>query len=355
MRSLGRWALRHLLPNRGLMDVAADLLRLGQTGPIGAFMRSGAARRVLPAFAVRGFAMTPLLASRRERGIERLAAELPEGARLETTRDAWVVHPAGAARMRVGFFATCVMGVMFPRTSRNAIRLLALAGAEVVLPRAQTCCGALQAHAGLRDTSRGLAAHNVHVFGADLDTIVTHSAGCGAALRETGHLLHDTSDAEPARAFSDRVRDVSEVLAALGLPAAPTPLHSSQDPSRPLRVAYHDPCHLAHAQRVRLEPRTLLARLPGIDLVDLPNSDWCCGSAGVYNLAQPEMAEAQLRQKLDAVVKVAPEVVVASNPGCLLHMQRGARERGLDVRLEHLVDVMALAYPPRGAAPDVRD
>jgi len=141
------------------------------------------------------------------------------------------------------------------------------------------------------------------------------------------------------------VRDISEVLAAVGLPAPPAPLHSERDPARPLRIGYHDPCHLAHAQRVRSEPRRLLAQLPGAELVDLPDSDHCCGSAGVYNLTHPEMAEAQLEHKLDAVRRVDPEVVVASNPGCLLHMARGARERSMIPRMAHLVDVLALAFP----------
>jgi len=153
-------------------------------------------------------------------------------------------------------------------------------------------------------------------------------------------------DAGRAGAFSDKVRDVSEVLATAGLPAATRTLASSADPAKPLRIGYHDPCHLAHAQRVRNEPRRLLRALPGVELVDLPNSDWCCGSAGVYNLAHPEMAEAQLEQKLAGIEQVNPELVVASNPGCMLHMARGAAERGVRARMVHLLEVLAMAYPP---------
>jgi glycolate oxidase iron-sulfur subunit len=142
------------------------------------------------------------------------------------------------------------------------------------------------------------------------------------------------------------VRDVAEVLEQIGLPEPAVALHSARDPGRPLRVGYHDPCHLAHAQHVRGEPRSLLRRLPGIELVDLPNSDWCCGSAGVYNLAHPAMADAQLAQKVDSIAAVAAEVVVASNPGCAMHMARGAAERGLDVQIVHLVELLARAYPP---------
>jgi len=234
------------------------------------------------------------------------------------------------------------MDVMFPRVNQEAVRLLVLAGCRVEVPAAQTCCGALHAHAGLRAEARALAKRNVTAFGGDLDFIVTDSAGCGAAMREAGHLLHgDTA----AASLSSRTRDVAEVLAEVGLPEAAAPLRSAHDGARTLRVAYHDPCHLAHGQGVRREPRELLRRLPGIELVELANADWCCGSAGVYNLTHPEMADAQLDRKLDSIARVMPEVVVASNPGCLLHMERGARARGMNTRMVHLAEVLGLAWP----------
>jgi glycolate oxidase iron-sulfur subunit len=138
----------------------------------------------------------------------------------------------------------------------------------------------------------------------------------------------------------------------VGLPEPTLALLSRRDPSQPLRVAMHDPCHLAHAQNVRSQPRQLLAHLPGVELVDLDHADWCCGSAGIYNLTHPEMAEAQLAQKLDTVVSSKAELVVASNPGCLLHMTRGARARGIEARMVHLIEVLAMAYPAPGAATD---
>jgi glycolate oxidase iron-sulfur subunit len=229
---------------------------------------------------------------------------------------------------------------------------MVLAGCEVAVPRAQTCCGALHAHAGLRRVAKDLARRNSHAFAEEADWIVTDSAGCGAALREAGHLLHEDDDAGRAARFSARVRDVSEVLAELGLPPATTTLRSASDPARPLRIAYHDPCHLAHAQKVRTPPRELLRRLPGVELVELANSDWCCGSAGVYNLTHAGMADAQLEGKLDTIERAAPELVVASNPGCLLHMERGARARGMGARMVHLVEVLGRAYPaPPGTQP----
>jgi glycolate oxidase iron-sulfur subunit len=235
--------------------------------------------------------------------------------------------------------------------NHEAVRLLVLAGCEVVVPGDQTCCGALHAHAGLRRSAKALARHNVNAFAAaGCDFIVTDSAGCGAALRESGHLLHEEDEAAEAGEFARRVRDVSEVLAEVGLPQATTRLGAAADPARPLRVAYHDPCHLAHGQGVRNPPRALLRRVPGVELVDLPNADWCCGSAGIYNLTHAEMAEAQLEGKLESIEQTGAEVVVASNPGCLLHMARGARARGIPARMAHLVEVLGAAYPP-GAAP----
>ncbi|HEY3217108.1 MAG TPA: heterodisulfide reductase-related iron-sulfur binding cluster [Candidatus Eisenbacteria bacterium] len=345
LRLLGQWMLKSVIPKPERMRLVADLLRLGQSGPLGALMRSEIGRRLLPRFAVQGFALTPSLDRRSERALDRVAAELPPGARMEQRADRLLFHPAQAPKAKAALFTTCLNEALFPRVNREAVRLLVLAGCEVAVPAAQTCCGALHAHAGLRREAKSLARENLRAFG-DAEVIVTTSAGCGAALREVGHLLHQDPIAVEAARFGGRVRDVSEVLLGLGLPEPAEPLASAHDPSKPLKIGYHDPCHLAHAQRVRNEPRALLRRLPGVVTVDLPNSDWCCGSAGVYNLTHPEMAEAQLRDKLDSIEQVAPELVVASNPGCLLHMARGARERGMAARMVHLVEVLGRAYPP---------
>jgi glycolate oxidase iron-sulfur subunit len=364
LRVLGDWALRSLMPHRERLHLAADLLRLGQSGPIRALLDSRVGKAALPDFARRGLAMTPRLQPRARRALEALAPRLPRGARMEDREDGLWFLPAGTPHARIAFFTTCVMEVMFPEVNREAVRLMVLAGLAVRAPRHQTCCGALQAHAGLRRTAKGLARRNVTAFGGDDDFVVTTSAGCGAALREAGHLLEDEGAATAADRFASRVRDVSEVLAQFPLPATESSTWMERVPRwrpvsdddrdvssvtarRRLRVGYHDPCHLAHAQRVRAAPRALLARAPGIELVELPNSDWCCGSAGVYNLTHPEMAEAQLAHKLDSIVQAHPDVVVASNPGCLLHMTRGARERGIDVPIVHLIEVLGRAYPPR--------
>jgi glycolate oxidase iron-sulfur subunit len=345
LRMLGHWVLRALLPHAGRVELAADLLRVGQSAPLAALLATPLAQRLLPRFARQGLAMTPALRPRRERALEHVAARLPEGARMERHGDGLVFHPAGPPKGHVAFHTSCVMPAMFPETNHESVRLMVIAGLRVTVPRAQSCCGALQAHAGLRREAKALGATNARAFAAHYDFVVSNSAGCGAALRETGHLLHDAPDAEAAEALSTRTRDVSEILAHYNLPAPRAPLHSAADATKPLRVTYHDACHLAHAQRVREAPRRLLRALPGVEFVALPNADWCCGSAGVYNLTHPDMADAQLVGKLDAVASVAPEVVVASNPGCLLHMRRGARARGLAPRFVHLVELLGEAFP----------
>ena len=342
---IGEWVLRQVMPDRARMHLVGDLLRLSQAPPIASLMRRPGVRAMLPRAASQGYSMTPPVPSRAGRALDRVASRLPAGARMERRPDAMVFHPAAAPRIHVGFFTSCVMEVLFSAINQDLVRLLVLAGCRVTVPHAQSCCGALHAHAGLRHEARALAKRNVAAFDAPYDAIVTDSAGCGAALRETPHLLEQDALADAAIRFAAHVRDVSEILDQIGLPEGATPLHSAHDPSRPLRIGYHDPCHLAHAQGVRQSPRRLLRSLPGIELVDLPDSDWCCGSAGIYNLTHPEMADAQLGHKVDSIASVAPELVVASNPGCALHMDRGVRERGIEARVVHLVEVLAMAYP----------
>jgi glycolate dehydrogenase iron-sulfur subunit len=348
LRLLAHWVLRSVLPHAGRVARAADFLRLGQSGALAAILASAPARALMPRFAKQGLAMTPPLKPRRQRALEAVAPRLPAGARMESRADALVFHPAGPPQGHVAFHTSCIMPAMFPEQNHESVRLMVLSGVRVTVPRAQTCCGALQAHAGLRRDAKRLAGQNARAFASDFDFVVSNSAGCGAALRETGHLVHDGADAGAAARLAEKTRDVAEILAHYNLPVPPAPLRSAADPSQPLRVTYHDACHLAHAQRVREAPRRLLRSLPGVELLPLPNADWCCGSAGVYNLTHPDMADAQLVGKLDAVASVDPEVVVASNPGCLLHMRRGARERGMapaSPRFVHLVELLGEAFP----------
>jgi glycolate oxidase iron-sulfur subunit len=237
-----------------------------------------------------------------------------------------------------------VVQPLYPRVNRALVHLLRTAGCEVVVPEGQTCCGSLHVHSGLRGEARRQARANLRAFPESLDFVVTASAGCGATLKEYAGLFSgpgcDAGECERVARFAGRVRDGLELLAELGLPPAARAV--------PERIAVHDPCHLAHAQGVRAAPRRLLQALPGAEVVDLENSDYCCGSAGIYNLKHPEMAEPLLEQKLATVRAAAPTVVAVANPGCLLQMEAGARARGMGVRFAHPLELLAAGYPEPG-------
>ena len=237
------------------------------------------------------------------------------------------VPARGRSRGRVGVVTGCVQRHLFGGVNRDTIRLLALAGWDVVVPREQGCCGALELHAGGMDAFRGRAGALAAAFPDDVDWIVTNAAGCGSALRDAGHWLPGS----PAARVAARVRDVTELLVDGDLPLAPLPL----------TVTYHDACHLAHGQKVRAEPRALLRRIPGLTLVELRDSDLCCGSAGIYNVLQPEMSDRLLDLKLDRIRETGARIVVAGNPGCLMQIAKGARARNLDLELAHPVTLLA--------------
>ncbi|HVP15076.1 MAG TPA: 4Fe-4S dicluster domain-containing protein, partial [Terriglobales bacterium] len=227
-RRFGDWALARIVPDRAAFHRAASLLRLAQN-PLGeAFVRSALAKRLLPEFALRGWAMTPPILPRRERALERIADALPAGARVEARADALVFHPAGPARAHAAFFTSCAMEVLFPRLNQEAVRLLVLAGARVTAPRRQGCCGALQAHAGMLGLAKDLARANVRDFAGDYDLVVNDSPGCGAALRESGHLLREEPCAAEAERLAGRARDIAEALVEIGLPEPESALRSSR-------------------------------------------------------------------------------------------------------------------------------
>ena len=239
------------------------------------------------------------------------------------------VPAQGRARGRVALLTGCVQRHLYADVNRDTARLLALAGWDVVVPRGQGCCGALELHAGRLDALRRRARALGAAFPADVDWVVTNAAGCGSAMREYGHW---TSDAGATRVAS-RTRDVTELLADADLPLDPLPL----------TVTYHDACHLAHGQKVRAAPRALLAKIPGLTVVPLADSELCCGSAGVYNILEPDMAERLLTQKVDRIVESGARTVVTGNPGCLLQIASGCRRRGVEIEVIHPVTLVARA------------
>lgn len=248
-------------------------------------------------------------------------------------------QPGPGAGRSVGFVRGCVMPVLFGPTHANSIQLLNRAGCDVHAPVAQGCCGALYAHSGQLDRARECARRNIAAFEAlDVSCIVINAAGCGSTLKEYGSLLSgDPQWATRAEAFARKVRDLSEVLT----PSAPTSVNTASTSGR---VTYHDACHLAHAQRITREPRALVKGVAGTHWVELPESDLCCGSAGTYNLTEPEMAARLQERKIQNILKSGATTVVTSNPGCLLQIRAGLAKAGAEhVRAVHLADYLAEA------------
>jgi glycolate oxidase iron-sulfur subunit len=233
-----------------------------------------------------------------------------------------VTAPSTTARRRVGMLAGCVQQVFFSHVNAATARVLAAEGCEVITPQNQPCCGALMVHSGLEDQAAAMARQIIEIFDrADVDTIVVNAAGCGSTMKEYGHLLRDDPQwAERARAFSAKCRDITEILCELAPVAPRHPL--------PMRVAYHDACHLRHAQGVYQQPRQLLASIPGLDVAEIAESSLCCGSAGVYNLLHPEPAQELGDRKVNHLLAAKAQAVVSANPGCLLQLMSGLRRRG---------------------------
>jgi len=230
------------------------------------------------------------------------------------------------------------MQQLFAATNDATIRVLAANGCEVLAPATQRCCGALHLHAGDRETARMLARKNIDAFMQDPpDYIAINAAGCGSTLKEYGELLADDQHyAAAAHSFAARVRDINELL--VHLPFRP-PTHGLV-----ASVTYQDACHLAHAQHVREQPRQIIGAIPGLELRELTQSDTCCGSAGVYNITQPETAARLLERKVTHILATGADLLVVSNPGCAIQITAGLRSHGSSMRVVHPVDLLALAY-----------
>jgi glycolate oxidase iron-sulfur subunit len=240
----------------------------------------------------------------------------------------------GPRRARVAFFAGCIAQVSFAELNRATIRVLTANGCEVVVPANQTCCGALAAHAGVRDVARELARKNLDVFLTEpFDAILTNAAGCGSTLKEYDQLLpaSDTAHAR-ARIFSERMRDVTEFLAELGLSA---PLRAV-----PMRATYQDSCHLLHGQKIHDAPRQLLLAVPGVELVEMCMADFCCGSAGVYNVTEATASLELLSEKMKHAAATGATTIVTANPGCLLQLRAGAEIHATGQKVLHVIELL---------------
>jgi glycolate oxidase iron-sulfur subunit len=247
-----------------------------------------------------------------------------------------VLPAIGPKRARVALFLGCVADALYPETTVATARVLQQNGCEVVIPRGQACCGAIHYHSGVLEPALEMARRNLAAFDpAAFDAIIVNAAGCGAMLKDYAHIL-PPAEQEAAERFVARVKDISEFLVALG----PIP------PRRPLpiKVTYHDACHLCHGQQIRSQPRQLLAMISELELVPLEESEICCGAAGTYNLTQPEMSERLGRRKMDHIAATGAAVVATGNVGCILQIARKIRERRSPIQVVHPVDLLARSY-----------
>jgi glycolate oxidase iron-sulfur subunit len=254
----------------------------------------------------------------------------------------WTLPAEGRLRARVALFTGCAADAFFPQTTMATVRVLQRNGCEVWIPRGQGCCGALHYHSAVEESAKQFASVNCEVFGLNLatthqvDAIILNAAGCGAMLKDYGHLMRDTPHADIATALAGKVRDITEFLMELGPIKPEYPL--------PLRAAYQDACHLCHAQQIRKQPRQLLEMIPGLELVPIAEPEICCGAAGSYNLTQPEMAERLGKRKVQNILDANVQAVFGGNVGCLIQMGRYLRPRRPDIWVTHLVDALWASY-----------
>ena len=308
---LRRFAIERVFPFRGRMKLA-----------------------LLPARIIRALGLTSCFPKFARDSLNLLPEQMEPGALPR-------LSPAiGQRKGTVGFISGCVMDVMFGETHRNSVRLLNEAGYDVMTPPEQVCCGALYAHGGKLDQARSLARENIRVFrDHQLDAIVINAAGCGSTLKEYGHLLAgDEEWYEAGEQFSAKVKDLSEFLVDVGFIEF---LKLRAKPATDNAVTFHDACHLAHPQRITSQPRQLVQAIAGPGFTELPESDVCCGSAGSYNLTEPEMAERLQQRKIGHIKSTQATTVVTTNPGCLLQIQAGLKASGQNVRALHIADYLA--------------
>ena len=324
-RVVRRIVFAKAMSNRRFLRFGFAALRLYQMSGLQALVHASGILRLFPATLATMESLLPVIP-------RRSSYSLPE-------------RVTGTGRLGVAFFEGCIMPELFGPTQEATLRVLERNGVVVCLPRHQTCCGALHIHEGEMEKALDLARRNIDAFEADgADFIATNAAGCGAMLKEYGLLLKDDpAYAERALAFSHRVKDISEFLDMLEISGGMGRLE--------LKVTYDDPCHLLHAQGIRSAPHNLLRRIPGIEFIELPDSDRCCGSAGIYNIMQPALAGQILADKISNIERTGASVVATGNPGCLLQIDAGLRARKLPVRVVHPIELLDEAYR-RGSPAD---
>jgi glycolate oxidase iron-sulfur subunit len=319
-RLFRRFIFRGLLPSRTALQIAGAGLYAYQASGVQKLVRSSGILNIWSKLA----------------GIEALSptAQVP----FFYNKIGRTFPPLGERRYRVAFLAGCIANITFARLNEATVRVLQQNGCEVVIPAAQNCCGALHLHSGLAEEAQTLARNNIDAIeGGDFDAIITNAAGCGSTLKEYDELLAgDAAYRDKAIRFTALMKDVTEFLASINL----NPNMGSLDAV----VTYQDSCHLAHGQKIKDAPRKLLKQVPGITYREMPKADICCGSAGVYNIVQNEMAMDILRSKMASVSLTKASVIATANPGCMLQLEAGARLYGAGQRVAHVVEVLDEAY-----------
>jgi len=323
-RVVRKFLFNRLLPSPALLTIAGSGLWLYQASGLQRLVR---ATHVLNLF-----------------GLDELEALTPRAEPPFFFGQIGKIFPAhGERRFRVAMLAGCIGSVSFARLNEATVRVLQRNGCEVVVPAGQTCCGALHVHSGLPESARPLARRNIDaILNGGFDAIITNAAGCGSTLKEYNHLLaHDRLYSRKAEQFAALMKDATEFLAGIELNREMRPLK--------WRVTYQDSCHLAHGQKIRKAPRQLIAQIPGIEFREMPHADACCGSAGVYNVLQTEMAMKILDDKMTHALSVQPDVIATANPGCMLQLEAGVRRSGGGQRVLHVVELLDQAYAAREA------
>lgn len=283
------------------------------------------------------------------RTMEKVLPEVPK--RKEMKNRPRHLHPLRPRKKRIAFFSGCLMDTMFMKTNDATTKLLQYAGCEIVIPETQGCCGALHGHSGERDKAREMAKKNIQAFEeAEVDYIITNAGGCGGFLVDYGYLLKDDPDwAERAKNFAEKIKDITSVLIELNFHELPLELDEQI-------VTYQDSCHLKNAQKTFMEPRKLLESIEGVEYVEMKDANRCCGSAGIYNMLEPEMSMQILDYKMEQAKKTKAKTIVTTNPGCLLQMKLGIEREGLTGEVEaiHIVDLLLQAYEQANQVKDTR-
>ena len=327
-RSLIRgFTLRWLFMDLHRLQLVGYGLRLYQQLGLQTFIRRCGILNLLPKRLRELEAMTPMMQ-------EKFSNELIEP----------LTAAVGPKRFRVAMLTGCAQDLIFSDVNRDTVEVLARNGCDVVTPPVQLCCGSLHAHNGEWELAQQLARKNIDQFPPDqFDAIITNAAGCGSHLKHYAKLLAGDPVYEArAHLWDEKVADIHEWLARTGI----TPPSAANAPAQ--SVTYHEACHLCHGQKITAQPRQVLRAIPNLQLTELPESTWCCGSAGIYNLVQPEMADDLLDRKVKHIKSTKADVVATGNPGCLLQVHNGCKRDGLDVRVAHPVTLLAEAYRREG-------